>query len=648
MRHPEDEVKYDVRRVYDILIPLADGVQLAASLYLPAAPGKYPAVASFYPYRKDDRIGASHEYARSYFAQLGYASLLVDLRGSGGSEGVADFDYEREGRDAAQVVEWAAAQDWCDGGVAVWGISYGAYISLAVAAQQPPHLKAIAPLYGASGRREEGFAPGGCTACIGNASWLAMMLALDLAPPTFQDHNGRWMRIWRERLDRLKRNGVRDYNERYDDQDKKPKKPKAIATEQIEVPTFVIGGWRDFFPQAMVDAYQRVAGRKKLLMGPWLHQFPDMSTRAPVDFLHELRRFFDHWLKDAENGVPHEPAVSLYVQGAESWRHEREWPIARTQLQDWHLQPGRALGQTPTQGEDSDSYRADPTVGTAATLPDMLQMGVGYPLEQAEDDRRSLTYTSEPLEQGVEITGSPEAILQVELTEGEELQLVAKLNAVAPDGSSTLITTGWLSAANRESLERSQPIERGVMAEYRLRLWATSYFVPAGHRLRIAIACSDFPFIWPLRTNPTMKVQLRGSRVRLPVVPKTTNPLDGPALLTPDPTVRRKPWHAPAEPPTWKIERDAVTGAVSVEIGSTSDVRIPTGTTFRFQQSVRATTSAKRPDATAVHCEARLDIRLPAGERVEVRARSRFTRDVTVMNGEVILDGCPVFKGEWH
>ncbi|MCK1597574.1 CocE/NonD family hydrolase [Bradyrhizobium sp. 164] len=642
------EDRRDVRWVQNILIPLNDGIQLAATLRLPSAPGKYPVVATFSPYRKDDRGGASAAYSSSYFTDHGYATLLVDLQGCGSSDGVTSLDYEKEGREAAEVVEWAAAQDWCDGSVAVWGISHGAYLSVAVGAQRPPHLKAIAPMHGGTGRREEAFAPGGCKVCMVNVSWMAMMLALDLAPPTLQDHDGRWMHIWRGRLDRLDRDGMRDFDERYNDAEGNPKDPKPIATEQIEVPTFVIGGWRDYFPQAMVNAYRDVAGYKKLLVGPWLHQYPDMSTRAPIDFLHELRRFFDHWVKGERNGISHEPSVTLYVQGAERWKHEREWPIARTQTQDWHLQPGHALGLTSTQSEDSDAYRADPTVGTAATLPDAIQLGVGFAQDQAEDDRRSLIYTSEPLEQGIEITGSPEAILQVTLEDGEELQLVAKLNAVAPDGSSQLITTGWLSAAHRESLERAQPVERGVLTEYRVGLWVTSYFVPAGHRLRLSISCSDFPLVWPLRTNPTIRVQLHGSHLRLPVVPEPAEPIDGPALPLPDPTVNRRPWHVPSgEPSTWKIERDMVTGGVSVKTGSTSDVRTPTGAIVRVKQSVRATTSAARPDATAVHCEAHLDIRLPAGEHVEVRTRSRFTRDTTVLTGEVILDGCPFFKGEW-
>lgn len=393
MQSVNDQCGYDVRWVHNVLIPLNDGIELAASLCLPTAPGKYPAVASFYPYRKDDRSGASHAHASTYFAERGYASLLVDLRGTGGSEGVADFDYEREGRDAAQVVEWAAGQKWCDGSIGVWGISYGALLSLAVASQQAPHLKAIAPIHGSSGRPKDG-GPGGCKNCIGHASWYAMMLALDLAPPTFQDHEGRWMRVWRERRERLKRDGARTFQKRSSNE--KPVEAKPIPTERIKIPTFAIGGWRDFYPQPMVDLYRDVGGRKKLLMGPWLHQFPDMSARAPIDFLHELRRFFDHYLRGEENGLPSEPEVTVYVQGAERWRHEREWPIARMQMQEWHLQPGRALGLAPTHTESYDSYRADPTVGTAATLPDMIQMGVGYPLEQAVDDLRSLTYTSTP------------------------------------------------------------------------------------------------------------------------------------------------------------------------------------------------------------------------------------------------------------
>lgn len=636
-----NDALFGVRHERNVLIRLDDDVELAADLCLPDAPGRFPAVVTnMTGYRKDDVNGGSVAYVHRYLAERGYASLVVDVRGVCGSAGeLPRLNSKREAADGVQVIEWAAAQDWCDGGVAVWGSSWGGMISLAVAAQRPPHLKAIVPVVTDS----DGYVtihPGGCTRAVDTVNWVSRQLAFDLAPPAFQDKDGRWMRVWRERLGRLQRGDLqgleaqphKEYDEHWQE--------RAIAVEQIEVPTLVIGGWRDGAgAQAMPDIYQRVAGPKKLLMGPWPHTLPHFAAHAPIDLPHELVRFFDHWLKGEANGVADEPEVTLYVQGAERWRHEREWPIARTQMQEWHLHSGRALG--PASGDGSDTYRADPTVGTSTFF------GSPYPSEQAEDDLRSLTYTSAPLEHGMEITGLPEAILRVVLEDGDELQLVVKLCAVAPDDRSTLITTGYLSAAHRESLRRAQLVERGVVAEYRVPLYPTSYFVPAGSRIRLAIACSDFPRIWPLRTNPTMRVELAGSQVRVPVVPEATEPLDEPVLRVPDPSINRRPWGAPM-PLTRKVARDAITGAVSMQNAQITDLRNPSGATFRLQQSDQATTTASRPDAASVHAEMSIDVQLPGGGHAEVRTSSRATREAMLLNGEVTIDGVRMFAGTWH
>ncbi|MFK4719178.1 putative CocE/NonD family hydrolase [Bradyrhizobium niftali] len=637
-----NEALFGVRHERNMLIRLGDGVELAADLALPDAPGRFPAVVTnMTGYRKDDFIGANVAYVHGYLAERGYASLVVDVRGAGSSAGeVPRLNSKREAADGVQVVEWAAAQDWCDGGVAVWGSSWGGMISLAVAAQRAPHLKAIVPVVTDS----DGYVtlhPGGCTRAVDTLSWVSWQLAFDLAPPGFVDPDGRWMRVWRERLGRLQRGDLqgleaqphKEYDEHW--------KERAIPVEQVAVPTLIVGGWRDGAgAQAMPDIYQRVAGPRKLLMGPWPHTQPHFAAHAPIDFPHELVRFFDHWLKGKANGVADEPEVKLYVQGAERWRHEREWPIARTQTQEWHLQPGRALGSA--SGEGSDTYRADPTVGTSTLF------GGPYPSEQAQDDLRSLTYTSAPLEQGMEITGSPEAILRVALEDGDELQLVAKLCAVAPDDSSTLITTGYLSAAHRESFERAQLVEVGVVEEYRIALYPTSYFVPAGHRIRLAIACSDFPRIWPLGTNPTMRVELAGSLVRVPVVPEATEVLDEPVLRGPDPAINRRPWGAVMMPVTRKVERDAVTGAVSVQTAYVTDLRTPAGVTFRWHQSSQTTTTATRPDAAFARTEICIDMQLPGGGHAEVRTSSRATREAMVLNGEVTIDGVRMFSGSWQ
>lgn len=640
----------------NVLIPLADGTELASDLYLPDDAKPAPVLVSFYPYRKDDLIGSMFEHSRRYFAEHGYATLLVDFRGTGGSEGVCPvtFDTEAEGADGAEVVEWAARQPWSNERVGVWGMSYGGIMSLAVAAQRPPHLRAIVPIYGCADLHRDFIAPGGCTNCLGSYGWVSLVLALDLAPPGFVDPHGRWEAVWRERLERLRKGDIwpldwqhhRDHDSYWQD--------KAIPVDQIDVPALVVGGWRDIYPQAMPDAYERMRGPKKLLMGPWVHTLPDSSSYAPYDLTREMRRFFDHWLRDDHNEIMDEPAVTLYVQGGEYWKHEREWPIARTEVASWYPCPGGRLATTPhvgQSGDEGETYRADPTVGTASALWDPLGTGLGYPLEQAEDDLRSLTYTGEPLGEDLEITGAPEAILHVALEDGHELQLVAKLNAVSPDGHSRMVTTGWLDGAHRESDEQSQAVERGKTEEYRIKMWATSFVVPRGDRLRLAIACSDFPRLWPLKTNPTIRVEVGRSVLRIPTVRADTSPVDPPRIPTPDPDVNRMPWMVAPEPeprPVWRIERDAVNGDVIVRVRSTSDLRLPSGRSFRLEESLRAVTYTDAPHESVLESEVAITMRVTTSDTAEVRTHNRFTRDRSLMNGEVAINGRRVLAGEWR
>ena len=158
----------------DLKISLSDGTCLAANLMLPQGPGPFPLITTFYPYRKDDFIGASCIFSRRYFASQGYASLLVDIRGYGLSEGPSYEAWDpREALDGAEVVEWAAGQSWCNGNVAIWGASYGGWQALSVAAQRPKGLKAIASIYGGAEIYEDFVYPGGCPNALGASSWSA-------------------------------------------------------------------------------------------------------------------------------------------------------------------------------------------------------------------------------------------------------------------------------------------------------------------------------------------------------------------------------------------------------------------------------------------------------------------------------------------
>jgi hypothetical protein len=381
-------------------------------------------------------------------------------------------------------------------------------------------------------------------------------------------------------------------------------------------------------------------------MGPWLHVPPDFSSYEPVEWLDGLLRWWDRWLRNEDNGADRDPPVTIFVQGSERWRNEQEWPPARAEARVlWPTADG-SLGDDP--GEKAEhTYVADPTVGTSAGLSDPLGTGVGYPLDQSEDDRRSLTFTTEPLVEAIEVTGSPTACVSVALDRGHELQLVAKLNAVAPDGVSTLVSTGWLNAEYRDGAQNPKPLEPGTRYELRIPMGATSYVVPKGSRLRLAIACSDFPRIWPTRENPVIRVFVGDGAETALHLSTVRSDQPAPASDPPfDTEVDRTPWNVEATP-AWRISRDLIDDGASVEFGVSAVIQPPSGSTLHLHHRTIAAVARQSPEDAQVETHAGMEIRLPAQEEVEIASHGRFTRDTLFLEGRVTLDGDVIFEGQW-
>ena len=130
----------------DVWIPISSGHRLAARIWLPddAEADPVPALLEYLPYRKRDMTRPGDEPKHHYLAGHGYASVRVDMRGAGDSLGVMYDEYaKQEQDDALEVIAWLAAQPWCTGKVGMFGISWGGFNSLQVAARRPPALNAI-------------------------------------------------------------------------------------------------------------------------------------------------------------------------------------------------------------------------------------------------------------------------------------------------------------------------------------------------------------------------------------------------------------------------------------------------------------------------------------------------------------------------
>jgi putative CocE/NonD family hydrolase len=587
-----------LRTIKDLRIPMSDGITLAGDLYLPEGDGPFPALVSAYPYHKDDLIGELFDYPRLYFAEQGFADLLVDFRGTGSSEGYCpdNFDTELEGRDAAETIEWVAVQDWCDGNVGAWGLSYGGVNALNVASRRPPHLKASLSLYGTPDIYHDFIYPGGILNALGLWTRETFMVCMDLAPTTYQDPDGAWRELWEGHIQRLENGdlwslGWQSHAE-YDDHWRR----RTTDCSAITVPTFIIGGWNDVFPDGAFRTFGALAGPKRIVIGPWVHAWPDDSTVEPWDWLPEAVRWWNRWLRDDHNGIDEAPPVRAFLQGAGTWIETEDLPAPGTAARTLMLAPDRSLrSDAPTDG--SVEYTGDPRVGVFGSLFDPQATGYGFPREQALDNLRSACFTSVPLESDLDILGPIHAQLHVALEEGSELDLVAKVCAVDGDGSSHLVATGWLNGRHRNGHERNDPITPGEVNVYEVRLWAAGYRLRAGQRIRLAVSTSDWPHSFTTAGNPNIRIACGPSSPSCLVLPTLADPtgVQEVEIPRPDAGIDRAPALIESRP-YWTITEDPVNEAVTVSFGSAEDIEVRHGPRYHAEFSAKARVGRHQPD----------------------------------------------------
>ena len=551
--------------------------------------------------------------AAAYYAGAGYAFVLIDNRGYGSSSGRAYQAWDpREFEDGAEALEWVTQQPWSDGAVGLIGSSYGAAMALGVAALSPPGLKAIASVYGAADIYHDFVYPGGCPNALGASAWSALMVALELAPPTLQDPGGAWLEAWRDRLDRLDDGDIStlvwpshpDYDEYW--------QRRAIPVEDISVPAFFLSGWRDLLCQGMLHAYERCRTPKRLLVGPWSHAAPDLVPEAPYDWLLELRLWWDRWLKGAEPDVPR-PEVVYWVQGEGVWRSAREWPPPAVTAEDYHPSD-EGLAEKPS--DHAAEYSCAAAVGGDAGLwyPMALQIGA---FEQARDDARSLCYTSQPLVEDKTIAGSSDVACTARRPGGRERP---------PHRQALRSRAGRRVEAHHLRLASSRG---GAGARGRVRgRDPTAYRVRAGNRLRCTIAGGDFPRIWPSPTEPHVVVlssEDDPSTFRVPVIPSGEggDPKFEPLLPEAEP---QRPAAILRAEPICRFVRDEATRSFSVTAGLSMTIALTQGGTFTLENSLTASIREGLPLSAKVETAATVVAELTTGEVVRADAAGLSSR----------------------
>ncbi|MBN1848094.1 MAG: CocE/NonD family hydrolase [Deltaproteobacteria bacterium] len=562
------EVLYDEWVRSSQYVEAQDGTKLAVDIYRPAVDGvavdtPYPALFNFTPYRRAYYAGGSlrlSDQGMSALTKYGYVIIVADVRGKGASYGTrVSMAHISEGWDAHDIIEWAAAQEWCSGVVGMFGGSANGHTMLAAAATAPPSLKAIYPritefdLY-------DGWMRGGMHRTTGGGGEGQDDLATAPVDEDTEDENG---------------NGIPDMLEEAVSQhpDNTPYLPMlaelpyrdSTSTTYPEVGQFwlessfsqyidVINesdiaiyhscGWNDLFTRDPIMGFiNGPENRVKLVMGPGGH-FGGGS--GGLDELVEQHRFFDYWLKGIDNGIMDEPPIYYYTMGGpagQEWRFAWQWPLPNEKKIKFYLQAGPS-GSDPVSAYDGslstkrpktmtgqDDYTADYSVTCNQLMGNCVY------------DQWGLTYTTDPLPEDVELTGHPVLHLWIS-SPVEDGDFFADLEEVDENGNAKYVAVQGRLRASHRSLntpyydflglpwhrsfeEDLEPLPIGEPVELTFDILPTSNVFEAGHRIRLTINCASKQVLSFLQFDPPPVVSIYRNKIHKSYIslPITTDPL---------------------------------------------------------------------------------------------------------------------------
>ncbi len=545
----------------DVMVEMRDGVRLAVDVFRPGDDEAVPALLAMSPYGKEIQSLPlppqpywSPVYHRGieagdpqYLTDHGYAHVIADVRGAAKSEGeYRGWMSEQEALDGYDLVEWVAAQSWCTGDVGMVGVSYFGAVQLAVAATQPPHLRAIMPMNAPADFYREATHHGGILQTffyvlysiiagrqtsitfeelgpeeIDAALKALMDLELRMYPPLYNALvNPRRLPAWFDVL--LHPNDGPFYWER----------SAYRQYDRITIPCYFASGWWAYAHMHLRGAFQNYLGidaPKKL----FIEDMRAVEAPMPDAYNAEVVRWYDHWLKGVDNGIMDEPPISLYVMGENRFRPEHEWPLARTEWTPFYLRRWGGLASEP-----------EPVAGR----PDWF-------VQQPPDETAtiaSLAYVTAPLAADTEITGPIALTLHAAIDGADDTNWIVALAAVSADESERELTRGFLKASHRAlDGERSQPwlpyhhhlepepVVQGEVYEYAIELSPTAVVLPRGSRLKLTITCMDHVLApgqklvlgpghmpWHVCSQQTVVHRVyhdreRRSHLLLPIVPRT-------------------------------------------------------------------------------------------------------------------------------
>lgn len=569
---------YAVKVERNVEIKMRDGVTLRGDVFRPNAEGKFPVLLQRTPYRRAIPWGYSVDFAQRA-ASRGYVVFIQDVRGRYSSDGDW-YPFLHESEDGYDTIEWIAAQPYSNGKVGMFGGSYVGATQMLAAIAHPPHLAGICPVVTASNYHDGWTYQGGAFEQWFNQSWTSglaqdtVLHQIERMPnlpedvyrlpltsyPIFNTNpasvvNGSASVAAPYYLDWLAHPAYDDYWKRWSIED---------HFADIRVPALHTGAWYDIFLGGSLRNYMGIKangateearkGQKLLVIigghAGGGHKIGDIEFGPEAEKVKEdeiTLRWYDFLFKGVQNEFATGKPVKIFVMGANQWREEEDWPLARAKSTKYFLHSQGAANSARGNGslstatpasEPSDKFTYDPakpvlTIGGPLCC-DTYHLAPG-PRDQRSVEERDdvLIYSTPPLDRDLEVTG-PVRLDFFASSSAVDTDFTAKLVDVFPDGSAINLTEGILRAKFRDSQEKSAALVPDQVYSFSIDLWATSNVFRAGHRIRLEVSSSNFPRFdrnlntgesaatsakWATATNAILHDKAHPSALLLPVVP---------------------------------------------------------------------------------------------------------------------------------
>lgn len=560
---PLSAPEYGIKQEKDIMVALRDGVRIAVDVYRPDVEGeKFPVILAWGLWGKDAQEAVAwnkdkpQPYYHSpfwdgtmeagdytYFVPRGFVHVIPDPRGIGNSEG----DTQSGGglhdpKDIHDLIRWIAQQPWCNGKVGMTGpSSYSwAQSNAASAADVPDELVAIHPdelpfvysdyfhgmfdtmmhhiEFGRHGNDSTfTYANRPIPPAVPQMIQHVPKPVLDQWVKDALDHpdikfNTKWYSSLRypykspETFDMLL---FSFHPHPLENRAHMIKKPMYIGTPWGV--RFYIFGTFEVFEKASTPAEQ-----KKLIVYP-----PGYPSRPYTDYHDETVRWYDHWLKEKDNGILEEPPIKLFVMGENKWRFEKEWPLARTEWTKFYLHPQGKLSAEPVQGNPA---------------PDSFTQPAAY----QDPTVFCLRYSTPPVTEDMEVTGPMAVYLDASL-DIDDTNWMVDLVDVAPDGTRQQLSCGYLKAKFRAVDEAKSrpfqpihprqdpvPVVPGEVNTYAIEMMPTANVFKKGHSMELIIRNQDDilsrlgtwgVYMLPFMQTVTHTIHLGQSHILIPLIP---------------------------------------------------------------------------------------------------------------------------------